>query len=373
MKQYQIQGIFYYNFKNYISNNENDVDIYQHSKEYELIVEANQIMVEIENEINIIHKYLRDIYSKRFPELESLVTGSYDYIQTVHYLGNIDTNTKVDDIEFLTPALKMIVSVTISTTLGQNLTNEELELINEACEMAAQLSHDRAKLFEYIQSRMIFIAPNLTHMIGPSLAAQLIGSAGGLYALAKMPSCNTQLVGANKLNSTGFSNLHILPHTGILYHSEFIQKLPLFLRKKISRILAAKVTLAVRMDQQRENQNGSYGDKLIDEINAKIEKLLEPPPVKVVKALPKPDDFPKRRRGGKRQRKSKEKVALTELRKQANTIKFGQIQEDVFQTSMGYGVGAIGQSGTGKIRNAQLDNKTKVSLSKRLQVINIIL
>ena len=125
------------------SNNESDVSENQLSKEYVLIVEANQIMVDIENEINIIHKYLRDIYSKRFPELESLVTGAYDYIQTVHFLGNMRESTKVDDIEFLTPALKMVVSVTISTTIGHLLTAEELSLVEEACQMAADLSHNR--------------------------------------------------------------------------------------------------------------------------------------------------------------------------------------------------------------------------------------
>lgn len=49
--------------------------------EYKLIVEANNITVEIDTEINIIHKYIRDKYSIRFPELESLVPNSLDYIK----------------------------------------------------------------------------------------------------------------------------------------------------------------------------------------------------------------------------------------------------------------------------------------------------
>lgn len=32
---------------------------------------------------DIIHKFTRDKYSKRFPELESLVPDSLDYIRTV--------------------------------------------------------------------------------------------------------------------------------------------------------------------------------------------------------------------------------------------------------------------------------------------------
>lgn len=49
--------------------------------EYKLIVEANNITVEIDTEINIIHKYIRDKYSIRFPELESLVPNGLDYIK----------------------------------------------------------------------------------------------------------------------------------------------------------------------------------------------------------------------------------------------------------------------------------------------------
>lgn len=52
--------------------------------EYQLIVEANNITVEIDNEINVIHKFTRDHYSKRFPELESLVPTPLEYIRTVH-------------------------------------------------------------------------------------------------------------------------------------------------------------------------------------------------------------------------------------------------------------------------------------------------
>ncbi|VDN25865.1 unnamed protein product [Dibothriocephalus latus] len=51
--------------------------------EYLCIVQANDLIVEIDNEINIIHKYTRDIYQHRFPELESLVSQPMDYMKIV--------------------------------------------------------------------------------------------------------------------------------------------------------------------------------------------------------------------------------------------------------------------------------------------------
>lgn len=45
---------------------------------------------------------------------------------------------------------------------------------------------------------------------------------------------------------------------------------------------------------------GSYGEELREKIDKHIDRLTAPPPTKVVKALPIPNDGPKKRRGGKR-------------------------------------------------------------------------
>ncbi|KAG9334297.1 hypothetical protein JZ751_008279 [Albula glossodonta] len=88
--------------------------------EYRLIVAANNLTVEIDNELNIIHKFVRDKYSKRFPELESLVPNSLDYIRTVKELGNNLDKCKNNETlqQILTNATIMVVSVTASTTQG---------------------------------------------------------------------------------------------------------------------------------------------------------------------------------------------------------------------------------------------------------------
>lgn len=45
---------------------------------------------------------------------------------------------------------------------------------------------------------------------------------------------------------------------------------------------------------------GSYGEELRDKIEKHIDRLAAPPPNKVVKSLPIPNDGPKKRRGGRR-------------------------------------------------------------------------
>jgi len=84
----------------------------EHSTEYQLIVDANTITVEIQNEISVIHKYIRDVYSKKFSDLESLVLNPMDYAKVVKRIGNETHMPKVDLTDLLPPATIMVVNVT---------------------------------------------------------------------------------------------------------------------------------------------------------------------------------------------------------------------------------------------------------------------
>ncbi|XP_017466653.1 PREDICTED: U4/U6 small nuclear ribonucleoprotein Prp31 [Rhagoletis zephyria] len=338
--------------------------------EYQLIVEANAIAVDIDKKsVTIIHKFAKEKYQKRFPELDSLIVGEIEYLYAVKELGNdleqVKNNEKLQAI--LTQATIMIVSVTASTTQGTELTPTEKAQIDEACEMAIDLNNFKSQIYEYVESRMTFIAPNLSMIVGASTAAKLLGIAGGLTKLSKMPACNVQVLGSQKKTLSGFSKTQMLPHTGYVYFSQIVQDTSPDLRRKASRLVAAKAVLAARVDACHESVHGEFGLKFKEDIEKKLDKLQEPPPVKFIKPLSKPIEGSKKKRGGKRVRKMKERYALTEFRKQANRMNFGDIDEDAYQEDLGYTRGTIGKTGTGRIRLPQVDEKTKVRISKTLQ------
>lgn len=54
-----------------------------------------------------------------------------------------------------------------------------------------------------------------------------------------------------------------------------------------------------------------------EEMQKKIAKWQEPPPAKQTRVLPVPDMEPKKRRGGRRARKYKERYGLTDVKKVA--------------------------------------------------------
>ncbi|GAB1518886.1 small nuclear ribonucleoprotein [Rhizoctonia solani] len=333
--------------------------------EYALIVSANNLSVDVDNEILVVHKFIRDHYNPRFPELEQLVTDPNMFIRTVRAIGNPpDLVTAAQSIsDVVPPAIRMTIAVTATTTRGEELSPASWQSVQDACALADRLEEARKTIFNYVRSRMSILAPNLSKIVGTTTAAKLLGVAGGLGGLAKMPACNVHLLGAQKKITAGFSTATQNRHTGFVFQSELVQQTPAEYRMKAQRTVGAKCVLAARMDMERTRRDGSYGEDLRAKIEKHLERLAEPPPQKVVKALPIPDDGPKKRRGGKRARKAKEAYAMTELRKLQNRMEFGKAEEEVGAFDETKGLGMMGNS-FGKVRAGAADAKSKAKMSK---------
>ncbi|KAE9454079.1 hypothetical protein C3L33_14015, partial [Rhododendron williamsianum] len=338
--------------------------------EYQLIVDCNALSVDIENEIVIIHNFIRDKYRLKFPELESLVHHPIDYARVVKKIGNEMDLTLVDLEGLLPSAIIMVVSVTASTTSGKPLPEEVLQKTTDACDRALVLDSSKKKVLDFVESRMGYIAPNLSAIVGSAVAAKLMGTAGGLSALAKMPACNVQLLGAKKKNLAGFSTATSQFRVGYVEQAEILQSTPPSLRMRACRLLASKSTLAARVDSIRGDPTGKTGRAFRDEIHKKIEKWQEPPPAKQPKPLPVPDSEPKKKRGGRRLRKMKERYAITDMRKMANRMQFGVPEESSLGDGLGEGYGMLGQAGNGRLRVSVGQSKLAAKVAKKFKEKN---
>ncbi|KAJ3054216.1 U4/U6-U5 snRNP complex subunit prp31 [Rhizophlyctis rosea] len=342
--------------------------------EYALIVQANNLVVDIDNEILTVHKFLRDHYAPKFPELESLLQNPLDYAKTVKFIGNEMDLTKVDLKSFLPTATVMVITVTATTTNGRPLSDEEMLKVDETCQMALDLDAAKRTILEYVESRMGFIAPNLSALVGSTVAAKMMGMAGGVTALTKIPACNIVVLGNLKKTNTGFASGGQMKHAGVIFSSPLVLQTPTDYKRKAARKLAAKCALAARVDASREAMDGSLGSKFRADVEKQLEMMQAPPPGKAVKALPIPDEGPKKRRGGKRARQAKEKRAMTELRKAQNRMAFNTPEEEVgYGGDSTKGLGLIGGS-TGKVRAATADprlaSKVSVSVTKKLKTFH---
>ena len=121
-----------------------------------------------------------------------------------------------------------------------------------------------------LQARMQAIAPNLTVMVGELVGARLIAHAGSLMNLAKQPASTVQILGAEKALFRALKTKHDTPKYGLIYHASLIGQAAPKNKGKISRVLAAKTALSIRVDALGDKDTAEVGT----ENRLKVEQRL---------------------------------------------------------------------------------------------------
>ncbi len=110
------------------------------------------------------------------------------------------------------------------------------------------LRDSRRTLEDEVSESVQSLAPNLSALAGPILAARLISRAGGLGRLAAMPSSRLQVMGAEKSLFKHLRGSAPSPKHGIIYRHPAVIGSARRLRGKAARALAAKLSIAARLD-----------------------------------------------------------------------------------------------------------------------------
>lgn len=345
------------------------------SEIYRIIKSANEVISMIDVDVAVIYRRLRDLYAERFPELEQLFSSALDYARIVKAIGS-ETDIKSVDLEKLVPpAAVMVIQMTYTRTTGISLDVDKQKEVMETADLIVDLHNVRNQIFAFIEEQITELAPNVVAIIGTSIAARLIGFVGGLDQLSRVPASNVLCIGSveDKI-TTGLSSFGS-KHRGIIFKCDLVQSSPSDLQQKIMRMVASKVVLAARVDMVNSHHTNSLGSGKSaqvgfgyrDMIEKRLAKLQEPPPKKVKKALPIPLEKPKPKRGGKKYRRMKERMQITELQKQRNRMGFNKAEDDDYGSELGLGL--LGSTDSGKVRIAAQDTQ---KLSKSIKFIIII-
>lgn len=325
-------------------------------EEHQLIVQSNKHLVSLQGELERAHEELAKAYKPKFPELEELLPNHLHYKNAVCIIGNETDLTKVNGElnEILTSNQIITISMAMSTTSGRLLTKTEFEEIDAAATGMENLLSVQTDLMKFVENSMESLCPSICALIGATTAARLLGLAGGLQELTKIPSCNLQVVGQTKVNSesrAGLSGGSIKQHTGVLAECDLIQSLSNIYKKKALKVVAAKLALVARFDfsnvDSGRQRSASTGVKYRKQLEEKFEKWQEPNKAPVSKALPKPNLEAKKRRGGRRMRRLKERFEETALMKQANTRAFSTQQGEYGDDAMGITLGLLDTADSG--------------------------
>lgn len=355
------------------------------TNEQELLVEANTALADVESESLAVFRVLKEAYGVRFPELATFELESVQYAKVVLLLAGesiewdnhdiavssvLDT-TKINSVNTGLPnATVMIISVTAATTKGRPFTSEEWKVTREIARTILNLEIIRKRILKFIESLMEKLAPNMAVLVGIEVASQLIGAAGGILQLSRIPAGNVQVIGnGGRKHLSGLSTASVGLHSGFIANSPLVAEVAPEYKIKAQRLLSAKVSIASRVDAGGEFKDGNFGRGLYDEIVGKLEKLSEPAPLKSVKPLPIPDSERKKRRGGKRARKLKELYAQSEVSKQKNRLAFGETAE--IEVFVGDRMEGMGMLGAGNVRalsgSSASDSRLREHLKKQVQ------
>ena len=131
----------------------------------------------------------------------------------------------------------------------------------------------RSTLNDYLRKRMQAIAPNLTVMVGELVGARLIAHAGSLMNLAKQPASTVQILGAEKALFRALKTKHDTPKYGLIFHASLVGQSAPKNKGKISRVLAAKTALAVRVDALGDTTEPTVGLAGREKVEARLMEL----------------------------------------------------------------------------------------------------
>ena len=112
--------------------------------------------------------------------------------------------------------------------------------------------------------------PSLSALLGPLLASKLCVSAHGRERLARLPSGTLQVLGAEKAFFSHLKTGTPPPKHGHIFSHPWISKSPYWVRGKISRTLAAKASIAARVDAY---DGQPWGQEQVSEVESRVNEI----------------------------------------------------------------------------------------------------
>lgn len=239
-----------------------------------MIVQSICLLDDLDKEINNYVMRCREWYGWHFPELGKLLTDNVMFVKAIQLIGTRDHAAKTDLSDILPDDVEEKVKEAAEISMGTEISDDDIMNIQHLCEQVVQMSDYRTSLFNYLQSRMMAIAPNLTILLGELVGARLVSQSGSLINLAKQPASTLQILGAEKALFRALKSKSQTPKYGLIYQSALVTQASVRNKGKISRMLAAKVALAVRFDALGEEITADLGIEHKATLERRL-KLLE--------------------------------------------------------------------------------------------------
>ena len=246
------------------------------------LIQAINAIDELEEANGKLIERIREWYSIHYPEMDKL-KNQEKYVKLVAEYGDKVSIIKSNELE------QDLDSTNLRQNTGAELEESDKIIIQNFASSIKSLQESKNSLIEYVDSKMGEIAPNLKDLVGSSLGAKIIAHSGGTLKLAKLPASTVQIIGAEKALFRHKKTGERPPKHGLIYQHPDVRSSKWWIRGKVARALAAKISLAIRKDVF----SGDYDPDIKEKYLEKLEEIKQKNP------------FPKRTRKGRMVQKNK--------------------------------------------------------------------
>jgi nucleolar protein 56 len=134
----------------------------------------------------------------------------------------------------------------------------------------AVVNDEIQRLQDQIEIDMKTIAPNTSKIIGPLIGARLIALAGGMQRMAMLPASTVQILGAEKALFRFKKEGGRPPKHGVIFQHPLINRAQKTERGRIARLLANKISTAMKADVFTKRD---IADELQQDIDRRLQEI----------------------------------------------------------------------------------------------------
>lgn len=252
----------------------------------EILAEENKIVKKVdsllvfEKRLNVLGEYQKnDDFLKKLDLKASDYSFDEDLLREALFLNyehKMEKKLGADDLQVI-----QMVDALDDLKQTRNLLLERIDACREiSCDKKKikpvtdsfkMIEEQTVNLEEKIKVEMEEIAPNISTVAGPLIAARLLSQAGSLKKLAFLPSSTIQVLGAEKALFRFKKEGGKPPKHGVIFQNPNISHAPKNKRGKISRVLASKISIAAKADAFTKNR---ISDDLEEQFKQRKKEIL---------------------------------------------------------------------------------------------------
>jgi nucleolar protein 56 len=148
-----------------------------------MIIQSIALLDQLDKDLNTFAMRVREWYSWHFPELKAIVKDNYMFARCAAFVQDKATLVVGDEMESKLEGLKEIIGddeianavvQSAKTSMGVDCSAIDMLNIVNFTQRMVKLAEYRKKLAIYLTDKMAIVAPNLSALIGDTVAARLI-------------------------------------------------------------------------------------------------------------------------------------------------------------------------------------------------------